>query len=187
MVAESIVILAPMVQRGCFKACSFVTARICSFVKPRNGPPDAVSRMRRMRLSALPCRHWKMAECSLSTGRKLTPVFFTASMIRLPPATSVSLFANAISLPARTASYVGRMPIIPSSAFTTICASVETAASRIPSGPYRKRVPGNSADSFCASSFCAQTARAGLNSLSCSLNNSILRPQVRELTENSER
>ena len=104
MVAESIVIFAPMVQRGCFKACSLVTERICSFVKPRNGPPDAVRMMRRKGLPALPCRHWKIAECSLSTGRKSTPYLLTASMMRLPPATSVSLLANAMAFPARMAS-----------------------------------------------------------------------------------
>ena len=43
MEAESIVILAPMSQLGCFSACALVTVVSCSIVQVRNGPPEAVS------------------------------------------------------------------------------------------------------------------------------------------------
>ena len=46
MVAESMVIFAPIDQFGCFSACSRVAARIASSVQVRNGPPDAVRMMR---------------------------------------------------------------------------------------------------------------------------------------------
>ena len=40
--AESMVILAPMVQLGCFNACARVTFANWSFVNPLKGPPEAV-------------------------------------------------------------------------------------------------------------------------------------------------
>ena len=44
-VAESIVILAPIFQFGCLSASAFVLVRSCSVVMPKNGPPEAVSRI----------------------------------------------------------------------------------------------------------------------------------------------
>ena len=41
-VALSMVILAPISQFGCFKACCGVTRAISAAEKVRNGPPDAV-------------------------------------------------------------------------------------------------------------------------------------------------
>ena len=43
--AESIVILAPIFQFGCLSASAFVLVRSCSVVMPKNGPPEAVSRI----------------------------------------------------------------------------------------------------------------------------------------------
>ena len=43
-VAESIVILPPISQVGCWSASSTVTPSSSARVRPRNGPPDAVSR-----------------------------------------------------------------------------------------------------------------------------------------------
>ena len=68
-VEESIVIFLPIDQFGCFKASStFISARSSAFF-PRNGPPDAVRRIFSIRLLSLPCSDWKIALCSLSTGR----------------------------------------------------------------------------------------------------------------------
>ena len=78
-VAESMVILAPMFQLGCLRASALVLPRSSSVFIPKNGPPDAVSRILvRLLALSLSCRHWKMAECSLSTGSSLTPCFATA-------------------------------------------------------------------------------------------------------------
>ena len=37
-------------------------------MRPRNGPPEAVSTIESTVSAARPSRHWKSAECSLSTG-----------------------------------------------------------------------------------------------------------------------
>ena len=42
MVAESMVILAPISQLGCLSACALVAVAICSRGQVRNGPPEAV-------------------------------------------------------------------------------------------------------------------------------------------------
>ena len=49
-VAESMVILRPIRHVGCFSASSAETAASSDAVRPRNGPPDAVSTRRRTSL-----------------------------------------------------------------------------------------------------------------------------------------
>ena len=120
IVELSIVIFAPMDQFGCFKASSTCTSFICSLVQPRNGPPDAVRRIFSILFPCSPFKHWKIALCSLSTGRRRTFFSFTSGMIRCPAVTSVSLFASAISFPASMAAIVGRIPIMPTTAVTRI-------------------------------------------------------------------
>ena len=44
-----------------------------SRVRPRNGPPEPVSTSESTCSDARPSRHWKSAECSLSTGRMRPP------------------------------------------------------------------------------------------------------------------
>ena len=102
------VILAPISQLGCFNACSLVTCCNCSIVNLRKGPPEAV----RITFSrALPgSRHWKMAECSESTGRIGVWYCCAKALINSPATTNVSLFAKAIAFPARMAFIVGRKP-----------------------------------------------------------------------------
>ena len=46
-VAESIVILGPMVHVGCASAWAAVTCSSSSRVRPKKGPPEQVSQMRR--------------------------------------------------------------------------------------------------------------------------------------------
>ena len=66
---ESTVIFGPIDQVGCASASSTVTSASSARVRPRNGPPDAVSTTECTARGARPSRHWKSAECSLSTGR----------------------------------------------------------------------------------------------------------------------
>ena len=129
------VIFCPIAQLGCFKASS---TRICSsssLFLPRKGPPDAVISSLSMVLSRSPFRHWKIALCSLSTGRIFTPHCRAKGIIRCPAVTSVSLLARAMSFPALMASIVGRIPIIPTIAVTRISDSSIAASSSRPSMP----------------------------------------------------
>ena len=73
----------------------------------RKGPPEAVSQRRRTELEGLPSRHWKMAECSLSTARTRTPCSRASRMTISPAMTRISLEATAMSLPARMAASAG--------------------------------------------------------------------------------
>src|SRR5712671_4406467 len=87
-VAESIVILRPMTHEGCLRARSTVISENLSFgqsVLLRNGPPLAVSHSLRTEELGLPSRHWKIAECSLSTAKTFTPCLL-ASLITVSPA-----------------------------------------------------------------------------------------------------
>ena len=58
-------------------------------------------------------RHWKIAECSESTGRIGTFILEARSITILPAATRVSLLARAITLPALMAAIVGSSPLKP--------------------------------------------------------------------------
>ena len=73
-VAESIVILPPMSHVGCASASSTVTSASSARVRPRNGPPDAVSTSFSTVPGRSPASSWCSAECSESTGRICAPV-----------------------------------------------------------------------------------------------------------------
>ena len=120
MDAESMVILAPMSQLGCFSACSRVACCSCSMLQVRNGPPDAVSNSFSIGLWASPAKHWKMAECSESTGKMGTRCSMASWVTSSPATTSVSLLAKAMALPARMAFIVGRKPAYPTIEASTI-------------------------------------------------------------------
>src|SRR3990167_11286507 len=94
MVAESIEILAPMLQLGWATACSGVARAICSRVQVRNGPPDAVRINRATRSMQSGCSTWKIAECSESTGMTLPPALREASSRAGPAQTRLSLLAR---------------------------------------------------------------------------------------------
>ena len=155
---------------------------------PLNGPPDAVRSILLIFLSLFPSRHWKIALCSLSTGRSLTPFSPARFMTSSPPATRVSLLARAMSLPDSMAWYVGTSPLIPMREFKTMSASAKVAAAISPSSPHAKRVSASSGDSSLsrasASSLSAVTATSGLNSLSCFLKSSLFFPHVMDTTLN---
>src|SRR5579871_509199 len=73
-VAESMVILGPMRQVGWFKASLRVILGKCFLSRFRKGPPEAVRMILWISLGEEePARHWKTAQCSLSTGRILEP------------------------------------------------------------------------------------------------------------------
>ena len=81
-----------------------------------------------------------MAECSLSTGKSLTPAFLTSSRMISPAATSGSLFAIAISLPERMAATVGRIPHRPINELRSMSASDSSATVVTASSPISTRV-----------------------------------------------
>ena len=64
-------------------------------------------------------RAWKIAECSLSTGRICVPRARASSMTSGPATTSVSLLARATILPASSAAQVPRRPTAPTIALKT--------------------------------------------------------------------
>ncbi len=91
-----------------------------SAVSPRNGPPLAV----RTRLSGSPwSAHWKIAECSLSTGIRSPLPRALACSARSPAATRLSLFARASVTPFSSAHIVGIRPAKPTTAFSTMSGS----------------------------------------------------------------
>ena len=110
-VAELIVTNGPMSQVGCASACSGVTSCSSSRVRPRNGPPLAVSTRRRTSSARPPRRHWASALCSESTGT-IWPGRARA-VTSGPPMISDSLLASASVLPASSAASVGRRPTAP--------------------------------------------------------------------------
>ena len=95
-----------------------------------------------------------------------------------PAVTRVSLFARAISFPASMAAMVGRIPIMPTTAVTTIWASGSQAASIKPSIPlttFTSRSLIRRLSSLAASSFQRQ-AIFGWNSRTCFSKSSTLEP-----------
>ena len=135
MVAESTVIFFPMLQLGWRRASAAVIPRSSSRLLPKKGPPDAVSSTRRTSSRGLFPMDWKMAECSLSTGRMETPFFLASSITRAPPHTKDSLLARARVCPASRAATVGESPATPTRALSTMPHSSMEAASKSPSSP----------------------------------------------------
>ena len=151
-VAESMVILRPMLQVGCLRACSSVTCSRSSLFQVRKGPPEAV-RIRRETASGppwLPFRHWKMALCSLSTGSTCTPARRAFSMTICPAMTRISLLAMARSLPASIAASAGLRPAVPTMEINTMSASGSCARRHRPSSPVSTCAPGSARASSSA-------------------------------------
>ena len=136
-VAESMVILEPIFQFGCCNAWAGFTSRICSRDSSHRGPPDAVRIRRRMSSRRCPSMDWKMALCSLSTGKILTPWRRASSCIKWPAITIGSLFARATCFLARIAARVGTNPAPPTIAEMTSAASGSSATCATPSRPDR--------------------------------------------------
>ncbi|CAI8251437.1 MAG: Uncharacterised protein [Prochlorococcus marinus str. MIT 9313] len=146
-VAESTVILRPMLQLGWLVASAMVAFSRSFADQSRKAPPDAVSWMwrspgvgtpvdrRAFSAQGVPCRHWKMAECSESAGSSLLPLRFNSGSTTGAAAIRVSLLARARSLPALIAASVGSSPAQPTMPLTTRSALSHEAATLSPSGP----------------------------------------------------
>ena len=184
------VIFAPIFQLGCLRASAGVTVFNSSRLLPKKGPPEQVRISRLISfLSPQPMRHWKIAECSESTGM-ISAWYFSASAITSSPAqTSVSLLARPMRLPARMAARVGFRPTMPTTAVMTQSAAGREAASRRPVSPHSTRMGRSriSADSSFAAASVAMTASSGLNSRHCSAMRCTLVPAVKAATFTSGR
>src|SRR6059036_707986 len=180
-VAESMVILSPIFQFGCFSACSTVTSRSCSLVRFQSGPPEAVRMSRRMSFTRCPSMDWKSALCSLSTGKIRTPRLRASSCMRRPAITIGSLFARATNFPAVIAASVGTSPAPPTMAEMTRSASASVAICRSPSVPLRIVVfrPLHRARRRSAAAWSAMATTAGENVRTCSSSLSTLPLAVR--------
>ena len=175
MEAESIVILAPMLQFGCFRASLAVTVSRNFLSLPLNGPPEAVSMMRSIGLLS-PTRHWKMAECSESTGRIGHLFLMARSHTSSPATTMVSLFAKAMVFPALRAEMVGCSPEYPTMAVRTMSTGPMAATSAMDCAPANTLMGRSANASFTPWYFAslAMTTTSGLNFLACWMSNSSL-------------
>ena len=148
-------IFAPILQLGCFNACTLVTTASSSIVLVRKGPPEAVSNIFSTGFSHSPDKHWKMAECSESTGRIGTLCSTAKAVISSPATTSVSLFANAIALPALIAAIVGFSPAYPTIAVSTISIGSDWTTWAMASEPAHTLIGRSSNASFNSGYFCS--------------------------------
>ena len=179
------VILGPIFQLGCRRASALVTDFNSSALLPKKGPPEQVKISRRIsRFSPAPMRHWKIAECSESTGTISAPYFFASAMTSSPAQTRVSLLARPMRFFRRMASSVGFRPSIPTTAVMTQSASSMEAAWRSPPSPHSTSTGRSEicSASATATSSVAMTASLGRNSRHCSAMRSTLFPAVRAAT-----
>ena len=133
----------------------------------------------------LPCRHWKIAECSESTGTISAPHFWARSITNSPAQTKVSLLAKAMRLPESMAASVGLNPAMPTIAVTTASASGTVAASKSASAPPKTLVCVSASRTFRSAPADSSTATTslGLNFLACSSANAVLEFTVSAATE----
>ena len=131
-VAEFVVMTRPIAKLGWASACSGVTSASSARVRPRNGPPLAVTTSRRTSCARPPRRHCAMALCSESTGTIWPGP--AAALTSGPPMISDSLLASASTEPAASAARVGRSPIEPVTPLSTTSAP-QPAATVAASGP----------------------------------------------------
>ena len=136
-VAESMVIFAPMFHVGWRNASAAVTVSNCSWEYLRKGPPEQVSNILSISFRSSPTRHWKMAECSLSTGRMGAWCSCASWSISSPATTNVSLLARHIFFPALMARMVEGRPAKPTiEANTMSMGAASTISSRALSPAY---------------------------------------------------
>ena len=101
-----------------------------------------------------------------------------------PAVTSVSLFASAMSFPASIARIVGTMPIMPTTAVSTISAEAIVAASINPSLPetIRTSISASSVFKSPASFSLPMQTSSGLNSRACAASSLTLVPAASAAT-----
>ncbi|ARX86823.1 hypothetical protein SMD44_06300 [Streptomyces alboflavus] len=134
-VAEFTVMTGPIAQVGCASASAGVTFARSAFVRPRKGPPDAVTTSLRTSARVPAASAWKSAACSESTGM-IWPGLASA-LTSGPPTISDSLLASASVWPASRAARVGARPIDPVMPLRTVwqCAESVAATCVAASGP----------------------------------------------------
>src|SRR5919198_5688012 len=128
-VAESTVIFGPIRHVGGARASSGVTSSSFSRLRPRNGPPEPVRTSDSTCSGARPSRHWKAAECSLSTGSSSPPPRSRAASASSPAATRLSLFASASVTPFSSAQSVAGSPAKPTTALSTTSGRARSSSS----------------------------------------------------------
>src|SRR6478609_4423629 len=174
-VEESTVILGPMLHVGWARASATVTWARSSAVRPRNGPPLAVSSSRSTRfLLSVARRHWWMAPCSLSTGTSSAPGVRRARCTTGPAAMSDSLLASARRRPASRVARVTDRPANPTTPLTTTSASVARLA--MASGPPRTSHSGRASATTAAAASSATATTLGRCVRAWAMSTSGLRP-----------
>ncbi len=101
-----------------------------------------------------------------------------------PAVTRVSLLARAISLPASMAAMVGRIPIMPTTAVTTISASGSVAAWISPSMPETTLTSRSATFTRSSAALASSQTQAtlGANSRICSSSRPMLLPAASAVT-----
>ena len=176
IVAESMVILLPILQFGCLSASEATASAIRDFSQVLKGPPEAVRCSFAISFPAEPIRHWKIAECSESTGRICTLCSAASLITSSPAATRVSLFARAMVLPASMAATVERNPLKPTIEVSTMSISEDPTRSHtdcIPANTFIIRGCKASATLAYRDSLHITTLLAS-NSSACSMSRSAL-------------
>ncbi len=142
-------------------------------MRPRNGPPLAVSTMRARSAPPpvlLARRHWCTAQCSESTGTSSAPGVARAICTTGPAAISDSLFASASRLPPLSVARVTGSPANPTTPFTTTSASSASDASA--SGPLRTSHSGSASLSVASCAASAIATTFGRTARACSISRS---------------
>ncbi len=181
--AESMVMRWPIAQLGCARASFTVAFAKASSGQSRRAPPEAVRMMRSTAPMSSPVSAWKIAECSLSTGRMVAPCAIASASKSGPAVTRLSLLASASVLPWRSARKPGTRPAAPTIALITQSAG-RSAASAMASGPAAAATPdpASRSRSSARSEASAQTATSARNSRDISASRATLRPPVRATT-----
>src|ERR1035437_3671048 len=202
MVAESIVIFAPIRHVGWRSACSGVAVARSATLACRKGPPEAVSSKRATLAWRSPTRHCQIAECSESMGRSQpsglasgwfgSPVAVavpaarprTSGITRWPPATSVSLLAVATTFPALSAASTDRRATNPPVATRTRSTSERVTKDSRASAPVAISVPGGRSRRPAARSSASETT-AGRSKRACSSSSCACEPVASATTRNA--
>ena len=186
-VALSIVTFCPIDQLGFWSACLTVIFSNSCFFFPLKAPPEAVSKIFFILLWYSPCKHWNIAECSLSTGSIGTLFSFARRVIKSPATTSVSLLDKAMVFFAFIAERVGFNPAKPTKAVNTMSMSSNSTTSSIDFEPAKTLIKVSFKACFTNSYFVwsAITTAFGSNSNACCINKSAFVPAVSTSTANS--
>ena len=128
-VAESTVIFGPSARSDARAPAPASRRRAPPACGRGTAPRTRSGRANRAPRRARPSRHWKSAECSLSTGRRSPPPRSRAASASSPAATRLSLFASASVTPRSSAHSVAGRPANPMTAFSTTSGSARSRSS----------------------------------------------------------